>query len=309
MKIEFTGEPVIITDVLLLNIIKDLFKIINESIGIWIILFFVLTILFGFFIFVIIMCSKEYINNKVSGKIENIICIISLALLLLLCIPNYHINNFILNNIYDKNKIVDYNLQSWTNYLYYINNGIIGGTYGKYLESIEYKPNNYKENLVKEIIDNQDSKKTNEDDWGKPNIIMILAESFYDIQNTGLIEFNKELTSNFDRIKSNSTSINLLSPCYGGITANVEFEVMTGSNISNYPNGTIPYMYKYSNANNNYPSIIKELNNNGYYTAYLTPTYPYFFNRKNVYDSMGIDEFISTDELDYIQYVQNTISD
>lgn len=183
------------------------------------------------------------------------------------------------------------------------------GTYGKYLESIEYKPNNYNENLVKEIIDNQDSKKTNEDDWGKPNIIMILAESFYDIQNTGLIEFNKELTSNFDRIKSNSTSINLLSPCYGGITANVEFEVMTGSNISNYPNGTIPYMYKYSNANNNYPSIIKELNNNGYYTAYLTPTYPYFFNRKNVYDSMGIDEFISTDELDYIQYVQNTISD
>lgn len=132
LKIEFTGEPVIITDVLLLNIIKDLFKIINESIGIWIILFFVLTILFGFFIFVIIMCSKEYINNKVSGKIENIICIISLALLLLLCIPNYHINNFILNNIYDKNKIVDYNLQSWTNYLYYINNGYLWKIFRKY---------------------------------------------------------------------------------------------------------------------------------------------------------------------------------
>ena len=63
----------------------------------------------------------------------------------------------------------------------------------------------------------------------EPNIICILLESFIDPTRVKDVKFSKDPVPNFRKLMKEYSSGYLTVPAVGAGTANVEFEVMTGS--------------------------------------------------------------------------------
>lgn len=121
-----------------------------------------------------------------------------------------------------------------------------------------------------------------------PNIIIVMEESFWDSRKLDN-NLSKDLLS---FIHQNQVST-LLSPSFGGGTANVEFEVLTSLNTTFFPNELL------------YVSRLKKpiyalpyyLNSIGYQTIAMHNNYRYYYNRNKVYPDIGFKKFISLENM------------
>ena len=123
----------------------------------------------------------------------------------------------------------------------------------------------------------------------KPNIVMILSESFSDIIENPNLSFDNytDPLVNFKRVRDASIAGHMVVPDVGGGTADTEFDIFTGLNTRHF-RGT-PYSYSLiTKPVNALPSVLSGL---GYYTLALHPGYGWFYNRQNVYPEMGFDKF------------------
>ena len=160
--------------------------------------------------------------------------------------------------------------------------------YGKFLESRRYEPENYDEEGLKYIINNA---KRITPTWKKPNVIVIFSESFWDISALENIKFDKDIIENFHKLQNEGKVIDMISPAYGGVSANVEFEILTGGSLNYFSKGYIPYMQLYdNNLKEGIPSIITEFKNNGYKTVILNSSSKNMFNCDRVYNYYQVDE-------------------
>lgn len=73
-------------------------------------------------------------------------------------------------------------------------------------------------------------------------VILILSESFSDPTRVPGVSFSEDPIPNIRAIKASTTSGLMLSPGYGGGTANIEYQALTGLNLANFnPSLTVPY--------------------------------------------------------------------
>ncbi|ANU43242.1 LTA synthase family protein [Bifidobacterium animalis] len=73
-------------------------------------------------------------------------------------------------------------------------------------------------------------------------VIMVLSESFSDPTRVPNVQFDTDPMSNIRSLKSTTTSGLMLSPGYGGGTANIEFQQMTGLSLTNFSDSLlVPY--------------------------------------------------------------------
>ena len=131
--------------------------------------------------------------------------------------------------------------------------------------------------------------------WGKANVVFILSEAFSDLENISEITFNEPLMQEITNYKKDNDKMvfDLLVPAYGGSSVNTEFEILTGASLTFWSPGFIPYNQYYSDSiGKNAPNIIKEFNNNGYTTMYLTPWGEDSYNSKRNYKLFGADKTI-----------------
>lgn len=121
-----------------------------------------------------------------------------------------------------------------------------------------------------------------------PTIIILIEESFSDPRF-----YDPNLSSeDFTFIDSYKKS-NFLSPVFGGGTANAEFEILTGLNISFYPNE----LMFVSNIKRPTYSLAYALKNRGYQT-YALHNFPMsIYNRNTTYPLLGFDKFYSLENL------------
>ncbi len=237
--------------------------------------------------FLIFLINRFNIKLKKNFRIYG--SLISLIILIILFAPTKTVKTLMLTKIYDKDKAKDYG-HNTQNIQYFSEYSMLGGMYADLLESRIFNPNNYDKEELAEILEEYDKKET-ENVWEKSNIIVTFSESFFDID---LIEddvkFSKTITPNYDRLKNEGIFVNMISPSYGGISANVEFEFLTGYSLDFFGKGYTPFMSLYKNSRyEDRASIIKELKNNGYYTKVVFGRD--FFNSENVYKRLGIDEY------------------
>ena len=212
-----------------------------------------------------------------------------LIFVILLLISNFA-DEFIINNFYKTNKESLLNFNSVSEI--YNEYGLYQGIYISALYKNEYIPEGYDKDKVKDILNNIEGTKTK---WEKANVVFILSEAFSDLGNIDEIKFNKNLTPNLDSYKNgdNTQVLDLLVPSYGGVSVNTEFEILTGASTSFWKPGIIPYTQYYNNFNGQHaPNIIKEFNNNGYETMYLTPWEATSYKSKYVYALFGADKTI-----------------
>lgn len=178
----------------------------------------------------------------------------------------------------------------------YMNEGVFLYNYDSLSESKETlfpdKPKDYtKENMERIKKEGQRYKAVVSDI--KPDVIVLTIESYFDINAVKEIKLNRDVLPVYRKYGRG----NIISPYYGGESAAVQFEMMTG--LTNYYmlEGIIPYTI-YFDENKKFPGIVNEFKANGYETSVVHPIQEAFYNNGNAYKSLGVDYFYSSEALD-----------
>jgi phosphoglycerol transferase MdoB-like AlkP superfamily enzyme len=124
----------------------------------------------------------------------------------------------------------------------------------------------------------------------KPDIIIVMSESFWDPTRLPNVKITPDPIENVRKIRSG----HMFSPEFGGMTANVEFEALTGFSNAFLPYGSIPYQQY---VRHKIPSLATFLNGEGYQTRAIHPFTRWFWNRGAVYDAFGFDRFMSEEDM------------
>ncbi|PZU83358.1 MAG: cation tolerance protein CutA [Shinella sp.] len=122
------------------------------------------------------------------------------------------------------------------------------------------------------------------------DVIMVMSESLWDPTRLADVGFSPDP---MPTIRA-SQSGNVFSPEFGGMTANVEFEALTGFSNAFLPYGSIPYQQYVRRP---LPSLATFFESKGYTSKAFHPFQSWFWNRANVYKSLGFDSFASEETM------------
>lgn len=126
----------------------------------------------------------------------------------------------------------------------------------------------------------------------KPDIIVLMSEAFWDPTVVPIDIVKADPMPNFRQLFDKKSGW-LVSPTFGGITCNVEFEVLTGFSMKFLPTGSIPYQQYVTKP---VPTIVNTLRQRGYHTLAIHPNNKSFWNREIVYKNLGFEKFIAEEE-------------
>ena len=183
----------------------------------------------------------------------------------------------------------------------YVSNGFVGAFTLNILSSSTEEPDGYSEDAISSIMDRCEAA-TASDDFNSPDIILILQESFWDINKLPGCEFTRDPIENFHEITSRDGvySGQFFTTAFGGGTVRPEFEVLTGLTTDYLPGGSIPYQYLSSSTD----SYVMHLKSLGYSTLALHPYLSTFYMRSTKYPLIGFDGTYFSDELLAIEDVE-----
>ena len=121
-----------------------------------------------------------------------------------------------------------------------------------------------------------------------PNIIVVMSESHWDATR-----LDKSIPKNITPTIAKNQVSTLLSPSFGGGTANVEFEVLTSLNTLLNHN-ELAYVSKLKRPTYSLPMYLNSL---GYDTTAMHNNGKYFYNRSAVYQNLGFNRFTSIEDM------------
>jgi len=127
-------------------------------------------------------------------------------------------------------------------------------------------------------------------DERRPDIIMVMSESFWDPMRLPGVAFSADPIPTVRAEQSG----HVFSPEFGGMTANVEFEALTGFSKAFLPSGSVPYQQYIRHP---LPSLPRFFKDHGYATRAIHPYRQWFWNRRSVYENLGFDRFMSEENL------------
>lgn len=142
-----------------------------------------------------------------------------------------------------------------------------------------------------------------------PNIIVIMNEAFSDLSildeyttNEDEIPYIRSLMNGAEDTISGYMDVSVL----GGNTANTEFEFLTGNTMAFLPQGCIPYQQY---IHDTMPSMASSLKEMGYRTLALHPYGANGWDRNEVYEFFGFDQFYSKNDFTDPHLLRKYISD
>lgn len=264
--------------------------------------------------FLLIACFLLILNISIALKStykipKNKIIIITRVLCFIISVAFFvsiYLTNFI--------NIFNLDTQLWEPVKEYSSNGFLA-TFLKQSKSIIVKsPEGYSQETLKNIsekyVDNQDStvhtSVTVSDNAAKPNIIVIMDESFSDMRVHGDFKTNTEFMPYFNKLKKQTISGTVHSSVYGGKTPNSEWEFLTNNSMAFVPSGTIPYQQYISRYSY---SLVSTLKAQGYQTSAIHTWHAAGYRRSNVYPLFKFDKCYFVEDYDDLEYIRNYPSD
>ncbi|HET7611707.1 MAG TPA: LTA synthase family protein [Rhodanobacteraceae bacterium] len=124
----------------------------------------------------------------------------------------------------------------------------------------------------------------------KPDIVVILSESFFDPTILNGYDKDVDFMPNLRRLAQHGTSGWMHSPTFGGGTIRTEFEVLTGLPLRYFSDVMFPYLQLHQKV---IPGIVRLLEQHGYQTVAVHGGDPHFWNRASAFKALGFDRFIS----------------
>ncbi|GKS54982.1 MULTISPECIES: LTA synthase family protein [Enterococcus] len=190
----------------------------------------------------------------------------------------------------------------------YYNTGFIGGfLYNLKVEPME-RPEGYSKEKINEITEKYqaiaDEKNQTASDE-QPNIIYVMSESFSDPSHLNGVTVTGDPLADYREVANQTYSGRMLSQNYGGGTANIEFEALTGLSMALF-NGqmTTPYTMLVPKLDQ-LPSLVSTLNAQNYRTTAIHPYNTSMYKREDVYQTLGFDSFISEGNMTYTDTIDN----
>ncbi|WP_026662081.1 LTA synthase family protein [Butyrivibrio proteoclasticus] len=169
------------------------------------------------------------------------------------------------------------------------------------------KPEGYSKKQVNKLAERYVS--TKNCNGVKPNIIVIMNETFADIGDLGNLNRSSDtylknynsLTADGKRIAKGRTLVST----FGGDTAKSEYEFLTGNSLAMEP-GVNPYLTEINYSLN---SIVTTLQDQGYYTVATHPCHETNWNRNKVYRYLNFDEMLFLNDYDNPETIRNWVVD
>ncbi len=277
-RIKFLNDPLRVNDVNLIKQLPNILPFVKNYISFRKELFLII---------VILIITFFVINKFIKIKFKKVWPRIIFFTLSIIVLSTPYFNKTLFNKTMKLNKV---RFNPWYRLENCKNNGMLL-CYVYDFQFIKHEaPKNYNQKKIEDIMKQASSSAILNNNQIKPNIILILSESLWDVTGLLDIKFTPDPISNIRQdIKGN-----LISPSYGGGTANVEFELLTG--LSNYlfEEEAFPYTDLITK---NTPSLFTLFKNNQYLTTVIHPYYGSFYNRNNVYKNFGLDKFISLEQM------------
>ena len=288
------SRPVVLSDVNFLNAsnmeMSALFM--NTIKGIWVLKVLVKALLL--FVTAVILFKSRLSRIEFKRTLSRVeVSIGSLFIFILFIFFTVKNSFYMVTKTYNVPLEEIYKIEDYAE-IYYKQGLFQGILFNTYSSSI-FEPSNYNKDDVKKLLKDT---YIEEEDWGKPDIVIILSESFFDLSNLSEITFDKDLTPNIHDFEDDNDKVvtNTYVSTFGGSSVVSEWEILTGAtnqfNVATYIPYTDYYLKKNKKNVDKSPHIIKSLNKEGYITKYITPWAEESYNSKKVYEMVGVDKTV-----------------
>jgi phosphoglycerol transferase MdoB-like AlkP superfamily enzyme len=263
-KLTFRDDPFKFIDILLVRESMDMAQkypiVFSRNMIIMVIGIITITVMLYFF--------ANYKIEKTRIRIASLIFVIL-------------VSYFLFDNTYSDSKVYaelgDQTLiNPWSKTQQYQAKGFVYPFIHSIREAFEKEPEGYDKEEAKEILSSYKYNDIPEDK--KVNIIAIMLEAYSDFSKYENIIWKENPYEYFQKLQSESYHGNLITDVFGGGTVETERSFLTG-----YHNH--PRYYKDTN------SFVWYFVEQGYYTEAMHPIYGWFYNRRNVNEYLGFNNF------------------
>lgn len=276
-KIQFRDTPLLPWDFTLAGVaisVASRFRFVPSAMYIFMVL------LFAVCVFLIVKNFKKREKNVKISLVKRVGVTVFSALLLV---------------IFFKTEILNTQANLFEAKEYYLENGFVTA----FCESMRYlvpveEPADYSEEKMNEIYSN--IKELGEQDNGtRPDVIVLMSESFWDITRVEELEFEEEIFPTYRKLQETSMTGELLTNVYNGGTVNSEFEMLTGFSTAYLPSEYVPYQRCIRPG---FFSVNSFLESKGYESLAIHPFEKSNYNRNTAYEYFGFDKTLWEEDFD-----------
>lgn len=277
-KIFFRDEPFKAVDFTVFTEVSDILSTytfeINKKLMLMLILFVIISV----------YTVRKVHTPKIKAKVR-ILGVLTVAVVSVIMYTAVYQNQNIYNSVYIGDNIYhETRIENRKGFLYSFINSI---------NSMHYKkPDGYSTEYAEKLLDNYRSELPDK----MPNVIAVMSEAFFDMQNGEKVEFYQNPLEGYNKVKDEAYFGELIVPGFAGSTASTEAEFLTGMNIS-LIDDSLPMIYK-THINRNVYSLAKFFKDAGYTTEAYHLGHKWFYNRNNVYRRFGFDTFTALDDME-----------
>ncbi|AYW45463.1 LTA synthase family protein [Tetragenococcus koreensis] len=294
MKMTFRQEPVYPDDLTMITQLGFFREVLGT--GLFLFVLILMIVVAGLFIY-------QLYRSFFLAKNKQIMRVIMLCFSTLGLVYISHFNNEtnLLRQAYNKTAL-------WIPYsqeMNYYNTGFVGGfLYNLRVDAME-EPDGYSEEAIEDIAEKYQQEVEPGEDDDQPNIVYVMSESFSNPEHLQGLSISGDPLKKYDEVADQTYSGRMLSQNYGGGTANIEFEALTSFSMELLnPQMTTPYTMLVPKMAQ-LPSLVSLSEDRGYDTTAIHPYDTSMYKRQDVYSTLGFDQFIDQDSMDYTQTIEN----
>lgn len=189
------------------------------------------------------------------------------------------------------------NWRYWSQKTNYRSNGFVGGFLFNMPVSAMARPQGYDEAAMTALADKYTAlaDELNADRTGSlddVNVVLVLSESFTDPTQLKGFDLARDPIPRTRALMEQTTSGDMLAQMYGGGTANMEFETLTGQSLGLFrPQMMSPYQMLVPDQSD-YPSAVGWFKSRGHDAIAVHPYRVGMYKREQVYERFGFESFI-----------------
>ena len=280
------GNHLILSDMKLLRSVKSLTSFAYIKITPRLIIYYIIAIAF--------ILIVHYFNPKVNATpLKRVVmtCVSVLFLSAIIVLPSFYTpvyntfgidtkaatNSFILNEKFLNNRFIAFIVQTATES--YSNRLVV--------------PKDYNEEHIDQIMNIHVDTKEDFNGGKKPNVVVIMSESYADFRVFDELKVSNKYYKEFDKAIAEGKGSTVITPTYASWTVRSEFELLFGLPVRGI---NTPNMPQRELAECELPALAQYYKSWGYNTVYVHPFQSSFYSRSKIYGRFGFEKMIYHDD-------------
>lgn len=302
-KMALRGEPLYPSDLSMINELPFLIQMIDSKMIVAIILFLISVVTLSSYLLIKKKKSSKRLDKPIQKKLNWLIRGVTFIITsgILFYSMGFNQPGNVLKSAYDQYAYwIPYSQQ-----MNYYNNGFIGGFLYNLGVDAMAKPSGYSKEQVTGIVQKYEEKaaeinKSRTATIKDVNILYVMNESFSDPLVLDGVTVSDDPIPKIRSLNETALSGTILSQGYGGGTANIEFEALTGLSMEPMSASlTTPYTQMVSEMSE-LPSVVSYLSQQGHETTAIHPYNTTMYKRNEVYQNLGFTTFLNETNMEFV---------